>query len=126
MNTACVLSSLVAATISVAGTVPAVADTQMWVAAEDLERHTCPSAECGVVGRFYFKERVFVYETMKGWSRVSPYQAAGCYDGRSSYVEVGRSECTIANGIDEGEFAEWVRTENLSKEQPEKPYEVHG
>ena len=82
-----------------------LADTRKWVAVEDLERHTCPSDDCGVVGRFFFRESVPVFETQADWSRVSMNKTAACFDGVSLYVET----------------AEWVRTEYLADLEPAQP-----
>lgn len=98
-----------------------LADTRKWVAVEDLERHTCPSDDCGVVGRFFFRESVPVFETQADWSRVSMNKTAACFDGVSLYVETGPDQCSEQNGIREGEFAEWVRTEYLADLEPAQP-----
>ena len=94
----------------------ASAQERMVIHVDDVKRRTCPSMECGVIGRFFFGESVPVYQTMNGWSRVSGYYSAGCHDGRSAFVETGPSACTQANGIAQGEFAEWVRSEFLARE----------
>lgn len=105
-----------AAMLMAAGTLaPAIAQTRMSVIDENNFRRTCPSLECGAVGRFYSGESIVVYETADGWSRVSEYYTAGCFDGRSVYVESGSDACTAANGIRQGELAEWIRTEFLAK-----------
>lgn len=91
------------------------AETRMWVKVDDGIRRTCPSMDCGAVGRFFPGESVMVYEKVDGWSRVSLYYSAGCYEGRSSYVEMGPSECTPENGIRNGEFAEWMRSDALAE-----------
>lgn len=96
----------------------AQAQMRMWVTGDGLRR-TCPSAECGVVGRFFHGESVFIYESIDGWSRVSAYYTAGCYEGRSSLVMSGRDDCTASNGIRDGEFAEWVSEKGLSAEDPQ-------
>lgn len=108
------------AVIAVAA-LPAKADSRKWVAVENLRRYTCPSEECGVVGRFFFRETVRVFEAANGWSRVSTYKTAGCYDGTSLYVETGPSGCSAENGIADGEFAEWVKTKFLASEPPVEP-----
>jgi hypothetical protein len=94
------------------------ADSRMWVAVEDLRRYTCPSVECGVVGRFFFRETIPVFETENGWSRVSREKSAACYDGASSFIEAGPDDCTAENGIVSGEFYEWVRSRYLVGSEP--------
>lgn len=102
-------------------TAQSTADSRKWVVITDLKRHSCPSAECGVVGRFFFRETVPVYETDDGWSRVSREKSAACYDGASIYVESGPDKCTAENGIISGEFFEWVRSKYLADSEPLKP-----
>jgi hypothetical protein len=100
---------------------PADAETRMWINTDDSKRRTCPSVECGIVGRFYFRESVVVYETMDGWSRVSRYYSAGCQEGRSAFVDFGRDDCSKSNGIKAGEFAEWVKSDFLTSQRPDDP-----
>jgi len=104
-----------------AASVPAGADTQMWVNSDLSKRRTCPSIECGIVGRFFFRESVVVYETSDGWSRVSRYYTAGCSGGRSAFVDFGRSDCVEENGIEDGKFAEWTRSDFLDAKRPGDP-----
>lgn len=98
-----------------AGIAPAAAQSRMSVSNEDNLRRTCPSLDCGAIGRFYAGESIVVYETVEGWSRVSEYYTAGCFDGRSLFVESGPDACTAENGINDGELAEWIRTDFLVK-----------
>ncbi|MCO6387893.1 hypothetical protein [Aliihoeflea sp. 40Bstr573] len=106
----------VMATLVVAGGIaPAASQSRMSVTDENNFRRTCPSLECGSIGRFYEGESIVVYETINGWSRVSEYYTAGCFDGRSIYVESGSDACTAENGIRQGELAEWIRTDFLAK-----------
>lgn len=118
---ACLLITVCAGLASVAR-----ADMRMWVAIDDLKRHTCPSEECGVTGRFFFRESLLVQETQDGWSRVTHYRSAGCYEGKSAYVESGPDECSADNGIVQGEYAEWVKSEFLAEERPKEPLAVQG
>jgi hypothetical protein len=39
------------------------------------------------------------------YSRAYPHYTAGCYEGQSAFVDAGR-DCNVANGIEEGKFAE--------------------
>lgn len=96
----------------------------MWVTAERIDRHTCPSKKCGVVGTFDFREPAAVAETKDGWARVSRYYDASCRSGRSEFVETGNAECVRANGILDGQFAEWVEAKNLSSTRPSDPAET--
>jgi len=97
-----------------AGTLSGAAETRMRIDTDASKRRTCPSMECGIVGRFFFNESVPVYETANGWSRVSIYYSAGCSGGHSALVDSGRSLCEASNGITNGEFAEWVKSEFLA------------
>lgn len=94
---------------------PAAAQSRMSVTDENNYRRTCPSLDCGAIGRFFAGESIVVYETVDGWARVSEYYTAGCFDGRSLFVESGPDACTAENGITDGELAEWIRTDFLVK-----------
>jgi hypothetical protein len=100
---------------------PASADSRKWVAVDDLRRYTCPSVKCGVVGRFFFRETLQIFEAADGWSRISNYKTAGCFDGKSLYVETGPSDCSAENGVANGKFAEWVKSKFLVSEPPIEP-----
>lgn len=97
---------------------PASAQARMWIDNENNKRRTCPSIECGIVGRFFVGESVAVYRTANGWSQVSGYYTAACNEGSSAFVDSGNRDCTKENGIDKGEFAEWVRSDFLVAEPP--------
>ena len=99
---------------------PAIAETRMWIKKDGGIRRTCPSMACGTVGRFFPGESVLVYESVDGWSRVSIYYSAGCFDGRSAYVEEGPDRCLPENGIKDGEFAEWTLSDTLSSIEADK------
>ena len=92
-----------------------------WVTVDRLNRRTCPSAACGIVGQLFFREAATVYEQRGGWARISNDYAASCVNGRSEYVDTGNNRCTPDNGIVDGRFAEWVSAEFLSQEQPPDP-----
>lgn len=62
-------------------------DNRQWVTSERLNRRTCPSESCGVVGQFFFREGVTIYETRDGWARVTEPYDASCASGRSEYVD---------------------------------------
>jgi hypothetical protein len=94
-----------------------------WVSAERLTRHTCPNEACGVVGRLFFREAVDVAEQNGGWARVSRYYSAACENGRSTYVDEGRDSCSVQNGIVDGNFAEWVSSDDLTAVRPDDPAE---
>ncbi len=94
---------------------------EMWVTSDRLNRRTCASTQCGVVGVLFFRERVEILEESGGWVRVTkPYDAA-CTNGRSTYVDSGNTACEAENGIVDGQFAEWVSTDYLSSTEPEDP-----
>jgi hypothetical protein len=92
-----------------------------WVTSDTLDRHTCPSEKCGIVGRLFFREAATPVEQKDGWTRISKYYDASCDSGRSKYVDKGNASCVKTNGIDDGKFAEWVRSEKLSKDRPADP-----
>lgn len=94
---------------------PVAAEERMWVNVDHNIRRTCPSVDCGAVGRFYRGESILVYETAGDWARVSRYYGAGCANGMSSFVDSGEAACTVENGIEDGQFAEWLRAEFLSE-----------
>lgn len=95
--------------------------SEMWVKSDRLIRRTCPSKNCGVVGQLFHREVATVFEQQDSWVRISKYYDASCWDGRSEYVDEGPAECSAANGIDNGKFAEWAQAENLSATRPADP-----
>lgn len=97
------------------------AETQMWVKADAVNRRTCPSTECGVVGKLLFRESAKVMETRNGWARITKYYDAACSGGRSAYVDTGRADCTAENGIENGQLAEWISLDFLADERPTDP-----
>lgn len=103
---------------------PAQAESRMWVAVDNAKRRSCPSMECGIIGRLFFRETVVVYQVDKGWSRVSGYTNAGCYEGKSAFVQSGRNDCSEENGISQGEFAVWVKSDSLADQKPARTPEV--
>lgn len=94
---------------------------KLWVTSQYLDRHTCPSEKCGIVGRLFFREAAIVEERKGEWARVSKVYDANCRNGVSQYVDKGRAACTAENGITDGQFAEWVKGANLSPERPPDP-----
>lgn len=102
----------------VAFTAPAQAESRMWVAGENAKRRSCPSMKCGIVGALFYRETVIVYERVDEWSRISGYSTAGCYKGESTFVQSGRNDCSEENGISNGKFAEWVRSDFLVSKKP--------
>jgi hypothetical protein len=96
-------------------------EDKYWVTIDRLNRRTCPSTACGIVGQLFFREAATVYEQRGGWARISNYYAASCVNGRSEYVDSGNNRCTHDNGIVDGKFAEWVSAEFLSQERPPDP-----
>jgi len=98
-----------------------VAATQMWGTADTVNRRTCPSTKCGVVGKLFFRESAKLLETKNGWGRITKYYDASCSGGRSQYVDSGHADCVASNGIKNGQFAEWVKLSFLSEKQPADP-----
>lgn len=94
---------------------------QMWATAQRVQRRTCASEQCGIVGQLFFRESAHVYERTDGWARVTKPYSASCVGGVSEYVDRGNKACTAANGIADGEFAEWVRVDQLSATRPPDP-----
>ncbi|MDQ6433438.1 hypothetical protein RB623_05160 [Mesorhizobium sp. LHD-90] len=107
------MAALAAGAAALCLCLPAAAESRMVVVDKTIVRRTCPSMECGGVGRFNLGESVVSYETEGGWTRVSPYYTAACHGGQSAFVQTGSSACTRRNGIEQGKFAEWVKAEFL-------------
>lgn len=99
----------------------AASASQFWVNTERLNRRTCPSESCGVVGQLFFREAVTVLETRDGWARVTEPYDASCASGRSRYVGSGNSQCSVRNGIVDGRFSEWVLERFLVTTRPADP-----
>jgi hypothetical protein len=96
-------------------------DERWWVTSERLNRRTCPSETCGVVGQLFLREGVTIHESRAGWVRVSQTYDASCVGGRSEYVDTGNAACDPANGISDGQFAEWVSEDYLAETRPPDP-----
>ena len=94
---------------------------EMWSTVERVQRRTCPSERCGVVGQVFFRELVRVFEQRDGWARISEPYSASCVDGRSEIVDRGESACSVENGIVDGLFSEWVRLEDIATVRPPDP-----
>ena len=92
-----------------------------WNTSDRLNRRTCPSTDCGVVGQLFYREKATVYEEADGWARITERYNANCTNGSSEFVDTGNSECVTENGIENGEFAEWVSLKFLSKDRPSDP-----
>lgn len=107
-----------------AETVETSEEGKLWVTSQYLDRHTCPSDSCGVVGRLSFREAATVLETSGEWARITQPYDASCVNGTSEYVDEGKAECTTENGIADGQFSEWVRVEDLSTTRPADPAET--
>jgi hypothetical protein len=98
-----------------------LAQTTMWVGSDTLNRRTCGSEQCGIVGRLFHREQVTVLEQAGGWVRITGYYDARCVGGISKFVDKGAAECTPENGITDGRFAEWVSEDFLVAERPPDP-----
>lgn len=99
-------------------------DGNLWVTSQYLDRHTCASESCGIVGRLFFREAATVLETEGEWARITKPYDASCLNGVSEYVDKGDSSCTADNGIADGKFAEWVLAKDLSATRPADPAET--
>jgi hypothetical protein len=99
----------------------AVIADDYWVTSDRLNRRTCPSTECGIVGQLMHREMVTVSEVRGEWGRISDYYDASCSNSRSEYVDSGNANCTAENGIISGEFAEWTSMLYLSRQRPADP-----
>ena len=109
---------------TVEGDVATADDVKMWVTSQYLDRHTCPSESCGIVGRLFFREATTVLETKGDWARITKAYGASCSNGVSEYVDKGNANCSTDNGIDDGKFAEWVLAKELSASRPADPAET--
>ena len=102
---------------------PVFAVETYWNTVDRLNRRTCPSTKCGIVGRKFFREGATVYEIRNGWARITPPYNASCRNGYSEYVDKGNNACDASNGIQDGKFSEWVALKYLSKDRPTDPAE---
>ncbi len=98
-------------------------EVKYWVTTERLNRRTCPSQSCGIVGKFFFRDGVSIYEQKNGWGRMSRYYNVACEGGKNVYVDSGNSKCDSSNGVIDGQHAEWVAMQYLSKTRPADPAE---
>lgn len=97
--------------------------TAAWIGVRSLDRHSCASETCGVVGQHFFAERVDIMEVSGAWARITRPYDASCKSGRSEYISGGNSVCDSANGITHGKFAEWVERAGLTTTEPTEPAE---
>lgn len=97
---------------------------QYWVVTDRADRRTCPSDDCGEVGRLFSRESARVLETQGDWVRITEPYDASCVGGRSEFVETGNANCAPENGIENGQFVEWVKLESLSQTRPADPAET--
>jgi hypothetical protein len=104
-------------------TQPSAPGIQLWVSVDVVNRRTCPSTNCGIVGRQFYREGVKLFEDRNGWARVTDYYDAACEAGLSAYVDSGNAACIPANGIVESQFAEWIFMQALVSERPPDPSE---
>lgn len=96
---------------------------KLWVTAERINRYTCPSETCGIVGTLGFREAATIRERRGEWARVSRVYDASCVNGRTEYVDKGNAACVPDNGIINGKFGEWVQAKYLSSTRPANPAE---
>lgn len=100
---------------------PVFADSDAWVNVDRLNRRTCGSENCGIVGKLLFREKVVKLQEENGWVRITKYYDANCVGGISQYVDAGNNKCDANNGIEGGAFAEWVSASGLSGTRPADP-----
>jgi len=100
---------------------PSYAAQGGWVTVDNLNRRTCPSSDCGVVGSLMFREKARALEEVNGWVRISKYYDALCKNGKSQHVDAGNKNCEASNGINDGKLAEWVYSKYLSATRPADP-----
>lgn len=93
-------------------------NTRRWVAPERLNLRSCPSSDCGVVGRLNRGAVVKLHETRGEWARISAYYDAQCVEGASLAVISGDWRCVGANGVFSGRLADWVSMRHLSSSDP--------
>jgi hypothetical protein len=96
-----------------------VATSTMWVVAERLSIRTCAADSCGIMSGLISGSRVSVYEVVNGWARISGYSTASCENGVSFMIDDGNGDCSEQNGIIDGNVAQWVSMQFLSKKKPE-------
>lgn len=97
------------------------AENPAWVTVDNLNRRTCPSSSCGIVGVLKYREKAIIFEENNSWSRISKYYDAACNNGVSLFVDSGNNKCNLRNGISNGTFAEWVSSKYLSTNRPASP-----
>ncbi len=94
-------------------------EQRAWVTSDHLNRRSCPSTQCGIVGQFTNQQKVKVYEEKNGWSRVSKYHSASCSNGQSGSISSGNNACSPDNGIEGDNLAEWVSSAYISTRKTE-------
>jgi len=103
------------------GSINDASGNNLWVTKQRVDRHSCPSNECGIVGQLFFREAAPPLEQKAGWVRITKYYDASCVGGKSKYVDRGNARCEARNGIVDGNFAEWIRAEDVSPDRPADP-----
>jgi hypothetical protein len=109
------------AILVVLGASPSLAEDTYWVTADFLNRRTCPSTHCGIVGQLFYREGVTVYEERGDWVRISKPDNASCRERTSDYVDAGGTTCSDSNGIEGSKSAEWVALKYLAATRPAHP-----
>jgi hypothetical protein len=103
------------------GASPSSAAETNWVTADFLNRRTCPSTHCGIVGQLFYREGVTVYEEKGGWARITQPYDASCREGNSDYVDAGGTTCSGSNGVEDSKSSEWVALKHLAATRPADP-----
>lgn len=107
------------AAMALLSTAPVYAES-LYVVPDTLNKRTCPSTSCGIVGQVMKGNKLSVLAKENGFARVTDYNDS-CTNGIHDWVKAGDNRCTQANGMRNGKFAEWVSLNHLSAEPPKAP-----
>jgi len=116
-----ILRAAILAILAMLGASPSFAADTYWVTADILNRRSCPSTHCEIVGQLFYREGVTVYEERDGWVRISEPNDAPCREGQSDDVDAGGTSCSDSNGKEYSESAEWVALKFLTATRPAHP-----
>ncbi len=116
-----ILRTAILAILAMLGASPSFAADTYWVTADFLNRRTCPSTHCGIVGQLFYREEVTAYEERDGWVRISKPSDTSCREGQSDYLDAGGTSCSDSNGKEYSKSAEWVASKYLTATRPAHP-----
>jgi len=114
----------VSAAVVLLSTAPVYAES-LYVVPDILNKRTCPSTSCGIVGQVMRGNKLTVLEKENGFARVTDYYDP-CTNGFHDFVKAGDNRCIPANGMKNGKFAEWVSLNHLSSEPSLKVSPANG